>query len=715
MQKISKITIGFLALFLILAALVEGKASKPKNVKLELKRNVLNAWQKNTTSAYANDFCFSPKHSRPSRPLIFNTEMPGNCSQSKVARISQECVFKNLAYNARFYYDKDENSNTTQIKDVKKLEASEDFFELAIDLTSPWSWVKSPVCQTCDRKGRNCKQNMCQYKNNSTKSSHINKSFSSTNLKIVEKCGEIDQYAEGMSVVGQFITPEKLRIKDTTQALVKPKLLWAHALSGQQFLLADGVLGLGVDENENALTIKNLNTQKGNQKNQENFREDDSPKDDNDEEDEDEENENENEEDEDVQQDKNNNNSNKNQNSNNKDTTTSSSKRVYELYEPEMNLIEPIVKQYKQVQNKTFSLYIADDDQLTYQLIIGDIMQQYIYKPESNKILYLPSLSNAELVDQYGLWVVYVSKIRIAKQSEELKNKKKNKEQQSDSDSDSADGLVPINSVNINNPVGILSLTTTAIVLPEKDLVPILNAFQNEFGIKCQISKEYLFFVVCEEISANKEELNDMTMIIEIGQVFNVHLQINPADLILDCVKITKNKKDSKLRCQMNLQQSYDNKIILGEAALRNQYMVFDQKENMVGFAPAKNKFNSSSFIKRIGHLFNKIEQVIEQDISYIVAFLALIILSAAAFLVFRHGKTIFALFQGKRVIVVDDKNDRIQLSQHAHETMDESAIRELQEISQQMEDSGIQNHDFNAQQAEHPNDVLKPVDLEDL
>ncbi|KAL4466336.1 hypothetical protein ABPG72_020185 [Tetrahymena utriculariae] len=709
MQKISKIAIGSLVLFLILAALVEGKA-KAKNVKLELKRNVLNSWQKNTTN-YVNDFCFSPKHSRPSRPLIFNTEMPVNCSQSKVARISQECVFKNLAYNARFYYDKDENFNTTSIKQPKKLEASEDFFELAIDLTSPWSWVKSPVCQTCDRKGKNCKSNMCQYKNNSTKSSHISKVFSSTNIKVIEKCGEIDQYAEGMSVVGQFINPEKLRIKDTTQVLMKPKLLWAHALSGQQFLLADGVLGLGADENENALAIKNLSTQQGNQTSQENFREDDSAKDDNDEDGEDEDEDGEEKNDEDVEQDKNSNN--KNQNSNSKDTT--SSKRVYELYEPEMNLIEPIVKQYKLEKNKTFSLYIADDEQLTYQLIIGDIMQKYIYKPESNLILYLPSLSNAELVDQYGLWVVYVSKIRIAKQSEELKNKKKNKQQSSDSDSDSTDGLLPINSVNINNPIGILSLTTTAIVLPEKDLVPILNVFQNEFGIKCSISKEYLFFVVCEEISPTKEELNDMTMIIEIGQAFNVLLQINPADLILDCAKINKSKKDSKLKCQMNLQQSYDNKIILGEAALRNQYMVFDQKENMIGFAPAKNKFNSSSFIKRIGHLFNKIEQVIEQDISYIAAFLTLIILSAAAFLVFRHGKTIFALFQGKRVIVVDDKNDRIQLSQHAHETMDESAIRELQEISQQMEDQGIQNDDFNSQQAEHPNDVLKPVDLEDL
>lgn len=72
--------------------------------------------------------------------------MPTNCSEAKVARISQECVFKNLAYNVKMYYDASKDSNTTSIKDVKKLETSPEFFELAIDLTSPWSWVKSTVC-----------------------------------------------------------------------------------------------------------------------------------------------------------------------------------------------------------------------------------------------------------------------------------------------------------------------------------------------------------------------------------------------------------------------------------------------------------------------------------------------------------------------------------------------------------------------------------------
>lgn len=64
----------------------------------------------------------------------------------------------------------------------------------------------------------------------------------------------------------------------------------------------------------------------------------------------------------------------------------------------------------------------------------------------------------------------------------------------------------------------------------------------------------------------------------------------------------------------------------------------------MMGFAPAKNTFNHASFVKKIGHLFVKIEEVIEADIAYIVTFLLVMILSALSFLYFRHGPTILAL-----------------------------------------------------------------------
>lgn len=95
--------------------------------------------------------------------------------------------------------------------------------------------------------------------------------------------------------------------------------------------------------------------------------------------------------------------------------------------------------------------------------------------------------------------------------------------------------------------------------------------------------------------------------------------------------------------------------------------------QNMIGFAPAKNTFNNASFVKKIGHIFNKIEEVIEEDIKYIAAFLVLMVLSAAAFLYFRHGPTIIALLKGKQVLVIDgNKNERIALSTSVNDTMDE-------------------------------------------
>jgi len=143
-----KTTLAIFFFGVVLLALV-GAASKPKTQKavtFELQRHVLGAWTKNS-SKYANDFCFQPKASRPKRPLIFNTPMPSNCSEARVSRISQECVFKNLAYNVRIYYDAVSNSTlTTSESSVKKLELSNEYVDLAVDLTSPWSWVKSPVC-----------------------------------------------------------------------------------------------------------------------------------------------------------------------------------------------------------------------------------------------------------------------------------------------------------------------------------------------------------------------------------------------------------------------------------------------------------------------------------------------------------------------------------------------------------------------------------------
>lgn len=113
----------------------------------------------------------------------------------------------------------------------------------------------------------------------------------------------------------------------------------------------------------------------------------------------------------------------------------------------------------------------------------------------------------------------------------------------------------------------------------------------------------------------------------------------------------------------------------------------------MIGFAPAKNTFNNASFVKKISHLFAKIEIIIEQDVLYIAGFLFLAVLAIVAFVMFRHGETILAMLKGKKVIVVED-SDRVALANAVHETMDESAIKELQQMQLEMSDPHLHEVD---------------------
>jgi len=95
----------------------------------------------------------------------------------------------------------------------------------------------------------------------------------------------------------------------------------------------------------------------------------------------------------------------------------------------------------------------------------------------------------------------------------------------------------------------------------------------------------------------------------------------------------------------------------------------------MIGFAPAKNIFNDASFVRKISHLFAYLEESVKRDVTFIILFLGLAILLGVSFLFFKHGPTLIALFKGKRVLVLDDKNDRMKLASEANETMDESTF----------------------------------------
>lgn len=62
-----------------------------------------------------------------------------------------------------------------------------------------------------------------------------------------------------------------------------------------------------------------------------------------------------------------------------------------------MNLISHVMNSNKGIKSKIFSLYIADDDSLNYQMIIGEPQEEFIYKPRENKILYISSMVSTDM------------------------------------------------------------------------------------------------------------------------------------------------------------------------------------------------------------------------------------------------------------------------------------------------------------------------------
>lgn len=105
--------------------------------------------------------------------------------------------------------------------------------------------------------------------------------------------------------------------------------------------------------------------------------------------------------------------------------------------------------------------------------------------------------------------------IRIARLTEELKEQEKEyrkkskkseqkEEEQSGEVFDRSEYLSPVSSISLENPHTILSLSTTAIVLPGKELNQLLEILKDEFGVVCEISKEFLYFVVCNDIKSPK-------------------------------------------------------------------------------------------------------------------------------------------------------------------------------------------------------------------
>ncbi len=79
------------------------------------------------------------------------------------------------------------------------------------------------------------------------------------------------------------------------------------------------------------------------------------------------------------------------------------------LFEEGTSVVSAIKNYVNEIQNKTFSLYISDDDEvLKMHLQVGKWEELYIHKPQENLINWVPNVYDSE-PGYYFLWRVPVS------------------------------------------------------------------------------------------------------------------------------------------------------------------------------------------------------------------------------------------------------------------------------------------------------------------
>lgn len=87
--------------------------------------------------------------------------------------------------------------------------------------------------------------------------------------------------------------------------------------------------------------------------------------------------------------------------------------------------------------------------------------------------------------------------------------------------------------VDLQSRTAILSLSNTALVLPQTELKELLDIFQSIYQISCKIESKYLYFVTCYNLS-QPFEFNDISIIIKVGDN-QVPLYVDPHYLVQNC------------------------------------------------------------------------------------------------------------------------------------------------------------------------------------
>lgn len=142
-----------------------------------------------------------------------------------------------------------------------------------------------------------------------------------------------------------------------------------------------------------------------------------------------------------------------------------------------------IYNKYASLDAQMFSIFIAENDVIKPTIQFGGYQKELIYDHQSNPIRWAaarrPTRFNFE-------WSVAIERLEL----DEIKN-----------------GIIAQRSSSSNQMIklgsssqAVISLSTTAIVLPAASLSQIIQVFQDVHGLDCAVSKVYQSFVVCKNL-----------------------------------------------------------------------------------------------------------------------------------------------------------------------------------------------------------------------
>lgn len=171
-----------------------------------------------------------------------------------------------------------------------------------------------------------------------------------------------------------------------------------------------------------------------------------------------------------------------------------------------------------------------------------------------------------------------------------------------------------------------------------------------------------IFIIICKFIK-RKPNFSDLLITITLGdESKNIPVYVNPSYLVQDCKK----EDDKTYTCILNIQRSYDQVTVLGEAAIANSYILLDIENKQLGIVPSKNKYNEDLFYilkEDIKEAVTEVAVEVEYDIEMIFRIIGILSVMLIFFMIFKNINRISDYIMN----FCDDKQKRVILSDNNH------------------------------------------------